>query len=43
MKIEEQTIGVAENDKRSALEAIKKRFHDALHNRMEVCFSFGHA
>ncbi len=43
MKIEEQTIGVAESDKRSALEAIKKRFYDDLHNRMELFFSYGHA
>ena len=43
MKIEEQFIGVAESDKRAALEAIKKRFYDDLHHRMEVFFSRGHA
>ena len=43
MKFEEQLVGVAESDKRAALEAIKKRFYDDLHNRMEVFFSKGHA
>ncbi len=42
MKLEEQTIGVAESDKRAALEAIKRRFYDDLHNRMEIFFSRGH-
>jgi hypothetical protein len=42
MKFEEQFIGVAESDKRAALEAIKKRFYDDLHHRMEVFFSKGH-
>jgi hypothetical protein len=43
MKFEEQLVGVAESDKRAALEAIKKRFYDDLHHRMEVFFSMGHA
>jgi hypothetical protein len=43
MKFEEQLVGVAESDKRAALEAIKKRFYDDLHKRMEVFFSRGHA
>ncbi len=41
MKLEEQSIGVAESDKRAALEAIKKRFYDDLHARMEVFFTSG--
>ncbi|MEI6176858.1 MAG: DUF4407 domain-containing protein [Verrucomicrobiota bacterium] len=43
MKIEEQCIGVAESDKRAALENIKKHFYDDLHNRMAVFFSHGQA
>ncbi len=43
MKLEEDTIGVAESDKRAALEAIKKRFYDDLHNRMEIFFTARHA
>jgi hypothetical protein len=39
MKLEEQMVGVAESDKRAALEAIKKRFYDDLHHRMEVFFT----
>jgi hypothetical protein len=39
MKLEEQSIGVAESDKRMALEAMKKRFYDDLHHRMEVFFT----
>ena len=42
MKFEEQLVGVAESDKRAALEAIKKRFYDDLHHRMEVFFARGH-
>lgn len=41
MKIEEQMIGMAESDKRAALEAIKKRFYDDLHHRMEIFFARG--
>ncbi len=43
MKLEEQTIGVAESDKRAALEAIKKRFYSDLNHRMEVFFTTRHA
>jgi len=43
MKLEEQSIGVAEIDKRAALEAIKKRFYDDLHHRMEIFFTTRHA
>lgn len=42
MKLEEQAIGIAEHDKRLALEAIKKRFYDDLHHRMEVFFTSRH-
>lgn len=41
MKLEEQAIGVAESDKRAAFDAIKRRFYDDLHNRMEVFFRHG--
>jgi len=43
MKLEEQSIGVAESEKRAAFEAIKKRFYDDLHHRMEVFFTTRHA
>lgn len=43
MKMEEQMIGVAESDKRAAFEAIKKRFYDDLHHRMEIFFTTRHA
>jgi len=43
MKHEEQSIGMAEGDKRAALEAIKKRFYDDLHHRMEIFFTTRHA
>lgn len=43
MKLEEQLIGVAESDKRAAHEAIKRRFYEDLHHRMEIFFSTGHA
>jgi hypothetical protein len=39
MRIEEDLVGMGESDKRAALEAIKKRFYDDLHNRMEVFFT----
>jgi len=39
MRLEEEQIGVAESDKRAAHEAIKKRFYEDLHHRMEVFFS----
>ena len=43
MKLEEQLIGVAESDKRAAFEAIKKRFYDDMHHRMEIFFTTRHA
>jgi hypothetical protein len=39
MKLEELEVGVAETDKRAALDAMKKRFYDDLHHRMEVFFT----
>lgn len=39
MLLEEQTIGAAESHKRAAFDAIKKRFYDDLHHRMEVFFT----
>ena len=43
MILEEQSIGVAESDKRAAFEAIKRRFYDDLHHRMEIFFTTRHA
>ena len=43
MKLEEQSVGVTESDKRAALEAVKKRFYDDLHHRMEIFFTTRHA
>ena len=43
MTLEEQNIGVAESDKRAAFEAIKRRFYDDLHHRMEIFFTTRHA
>lgn len=43
MRIEEQLIGVAESDKRAAHEAIKRRFYEDLHHRMELFFTTRHA
>jgi len=43
MKLEEQSIGLAENDKRAAFEAIKRRFYEDLHHRMEIFFTTRHA
>ena len=43
MKLEEQSIGVAESEKRAAFEAVKKRFYDDLHHRMEIFFTTRHA
>ena len=43
MRFEEQHVGVAEGDKRAAFEAIKRRFYDDLHHRMEVFFTTRHA
>lgn len=39
MRIEELAIGSMQNDKRAAFEAVKKRFYDDLHHRMEVFFT----
>ncbi len=43
MRFEEQSIGMAESDKRAAFEAIKRRFYDDLHHRMEIFFTTRHA
>lgn len=43
MKLEEQVLGFDESDKRAAFEAIKKRFYDDLHHRMEIFFTTSHA
>ena len=43
MRQEEASIGVAESDQRAAFEAIKRRFYDDLHHRMEVFFTTRHA
>ncbi len=43
MNLEEQSIGMAESHKRAAFEAIKQRFYDDLHHRMEVFFTTRHA
>lgn len=39
MKLEEQSIGMADGDKRAAMDAIKKCFYDDLHHRMEIFFT----
>lgn len=39
MKLEEQALGTAEGEKVAALAAIKKRFYEDLHERMEVFFT----
>lgn len=43
MSLEEQSIGMADSDKRAAFEAIKRRFYDDLHHRMEIFFTTRHA
>ncbi|MCF7733777.1 MAG: DUF4407 domain-containing protein [Akkermansiaceae bacterium] len=43
MKVEEELIGVMETDKRAAHEAIKRRFYEDLHHRMEIFFTTRHA
>lgn len=43
MKMEEESIGMAESDKRAAFDAIKKRFYDDLYHRMEIFFTTRHA
>jgi hypothetical protein len=42
MRLEESTIGVMDHDKRTAFEAVKKRFYDDLHHRMEIFFTRQH-
>jgi hypothetical protein len=39
MLIEEEQIAMGQSDKRAMLEAIKKRFYDDLHQRMEIFFT----
>lgn len=43
MRAEEEHIGHHEADKRTAIEAIKRRFYDDLHHRMELFFTTRHA
>jgi hypothetical protein len=43
MRAEEQHIGHHDTDKRAAIEAIKRRFYDDLHHRMELFFTTRHA
>lgn len=43
MRAEEEHIGHHETDKRAAIEAIKRRFYDDLHHRMELFFNNRHA
>jgi hypothetical protein len=43
MRTEEEHIGHHETDKRAAIDAIKKRFYDDLHHRMELFFTTRHA
>lgn len=42
MRLEESTIGTMDNDKRAAFDAVKKRFYDDLHHRMEIFFTRQH-
>ena len=42
MRLEEEQIGHQEIDKRAAIDAIKKRFYDDLHHRMELFFTERH-
>jgi hypothetical protein len=43
MRAEEDHIGHHETDKRAAIDAIKRRFYDDLHHRMELFFTTRHA
>ena len=43
MRAEEEHIGHQDTDKRAAIDAIKKRFYDDLHHRMELFFTTRHA
>ena len=42
MRLEEEHIAQHETDKRAAIDAIKKRFYDDLHHRMELFFTKQH-
>lgn len=42
MRAEEEHIGHQETDKRAAIDAIKRRFYDDLHHRMELFFTTRH-
>ena len=42
MRSEEEAINHADTDKRDAIAAIKKRFYDDLHRRMELFFTANH-
>lgn len=39
MRLEEQAVSSADGDKRAALEAMKRRFYEDLHRRMELFFA----
>ncbi|QTN31943.1 DUF4407 domain-containing protein [Akkermansiaceae bacterium] len=43
MRAEEERIAHHDTDKRAAIDAIKKRFYDDLHHRMELFFTTRHA
>jgi len=43
MRAEEEHIAHHDSDKRAAIDAIKKRFYDDLHHRMELFFTTRHA
>ena len=43
MRAEEEHIAHHDTDKRAAIDAIKKRFYDDLHHRMEQFFTARHA
>ncbi len=42
MRAEEEHISLHDTDKRAAIDAIKKRFYDDLHHRMELFFTSRH-
>ena len=43
MRAEEEHISLNDSDKRAVIDAIKKRFYDDLHHRMELFFTTRHA
>jgi len=43
MRSEEEGMAHGDTDKRNAMAAIKKRFYDDLHHRMELFFTGNHA